>query len=198
MGLVAPAVIGGGIGLATSAFGANQQRKAIKQQMRDNNRAVEIELGQAKVAADRENEVIRRNAARVAGLISVSAAERGVGSSGSTAALQLSGDADAAFNRRGVAQGLYNRQESSLQSLRTGNRAVASRAPSLFMAGISGALQGATTGLQIGQGLSDMASASKQAYFGPDTVTGNNNPGWDFLPNDPAQSMIDDPFGLQP
>lgn len=147
---VETALIIGGITAAASAAAANQQRQQAQKNASNAARSANIRVAQLGDSASLERKKAARDAARIRGIISVNAAERGVGVGGSVEALLRQAELDEANNANTVDTNLSN---ESL-NIRSEYTALESRlrgsAPNPFFAGFQGGLSGAATGLSLG------------------------------------------------
>lgn len=156
---VGTAVAGAGL----SAYGANQRNKAVGRSMDAAGRAATIETQQEAAAAKLERAKRAREAEVASGRIQVLAAERGVGPSGSVAALenqvaqdQAAGDAITNQNLASQSARVRSNFDSTITSLK-------SQVQNGFLAALQGGFTGATTGLQISGALSSANAAADAA-----------------------------------
>lgn len=145
------------IGTGLSVMQARQQNKAMARSMDSQARAVEIQQRQLAQQAGLERMSNERREAQAIGRIRAAAGSAGV-SGGSVAALENQAAADAAINNTTILANYRNQ----IDAVRTGGQAnldqLASQYQSPILAGISGAMRGAQTGLAIGQGIKSFQS----------------------------------------
>lgn len=142
---VGGAAVGTGLGI----IGANDNNRAVKRQMNAQRDAAGQELELQGRVTEAQKERIRRDNARIQGLIAVSAAERGVGSGGTTEAQRLSADSDAGFNRTTIDTNRYAAGQRTLAQLRSATESLKSQMVNPFLAGLQGGMQGLSTGISI-------------------------------------------------
>lgn len=147
------------VGTGLSIYGATQKNDAIGSSLDANRQAARDELAQQAKINELRVQRARRTAERTMGIVSVSAAERGVGPGGSTAALQRQLAVDAADNQYAIGIEAYGADLRTRMGLENTQRSLASQGQNLLMAGLTGAIQGAQTGLSIGQGIQGAMSS---------------------------------------
>lgn len=157
--LLAFAGIGAAANAGFSIFGAASRNAAIEESMRRNQMAAEAELAQQARINDLQVMRSRRTAARTFGMIAVSAAERGVGPGGSVAALDRNAAVDESLNQYALGIEHYGADLRTRISLSNSQRALAGQGQDYLLAGLTGAIQGAQTGLSIGQGIKGIMSS---------------------------------------
>lgn len=156
---LALAALGAAANGGLSILGANARNAQIEQSMRSNNAAAAMEIQQQHRIAALQRERSRRAANRTFGLITVSAAERGVGMGGSVAAIERTAAVDEALNQNAMDIEAFGAGQRTLASLRNTQTSLASQGQSLALAGLTGAIQGAQTGLSIGQGIQGLSAS---------------------------------------
>lgn len=141
-----------------SMFGASSRNRQIRRSYQYNQQAAVAEMQQQ--ARINEIQVLRtrQDASRAMGLVAVSAAERGVGMGGSTAALDRNIAIDADLNEYALEVERYGAEQRTLANLRLTNQGLAAQGQNVALAALTGAISGAQTGLSIGQGIEGLTS----------------------------------------
>lgn len=163
-----------GIGAGLSAFGAQSRNTAINRAMDRNNRNAAEEIAAQQRIYEIQATRARKDEARTQGLVAVSAAERGVGSGGSTEALSTNIAIEGNVNQYALGLEHYGQERRTLATLQNTQEGLAGQGQSVALAALSGAVQGAQTGLSIGNGIEDLmkepasaAPISRGAFYGP-------------------------------
>lgn len=138
------------IGAATSVYGANAQNQAVKKSMRSAKKAAEVQQKQLQDQADLERRKLRNEAERVRGTLRVQGAESGFEFDGTYDALERQANIDEAINGIVLKQNLRNEQAAAASNLAVQLDQIAQRGQNVLLAGITGAMEGAQTGLAIG------------------------------------------------
>lgn len=142
------------IGAATTAYGANAQNQAVKRSTKKAQAAAKVQQKQLSDQVDLERRKLRIEADRVRGALRVQGAESGFETgSGSYAALEHQADVDEALNRRILDINYANEQAAAASNLTLNLDRIMQQGQNLLLAGLTGGIQGAQTGLQIGRGL---------------------------------------------
>lgn len=150
------AIGGAAVSAATSAVAAQRQNAQIGKSMRSAQQSAQLEREAATKSADLEMRQRRNEADRIRGLISVSAAERGVGMGGSVEALQRQADYDQALNEAVIDTNLYYQTKGIEQGYKATTNRLRSQGAMPVVQALLGGLSGFSTGLQIGNGLQSM------------------------------------------
>lgn len=147
---------GGAVGAGLSVYGASERNQQIGETMNRANDAAAEEIAQQGRIAGVQTRQTREQAARIRGAIRVSTADRGVGFGGSAAALERDAAIKAGRNTDIINLNRYGSERSTLAALRNTQAQLSSQAQELWLAGLTGALGGAQTGLSIGTGIENM------------------------------------------
>ena len=147
--------------LGTSIFGANDRNRAIRKRMKANNANAAVELEQQRRIFAVQSTRSRQNAASTMGLIGVTAAERGVGSGGSVAALERNVAADQELNDYALDIERFGVERRTLSQLNLAQMGLEEQTQPLALAAFGGAAQGISTGLSIGRGLGELLGPPK-------------------------------------
>jgi len=153
---VSALVIGGGMAAAQGGLSiaqASARNSALSRSAASANANARTELEQQNRVAGIQTTRARQNAARVRGLITVAAASRGVGAGGSVAALERNVDQDTALNQYAIDTNHYGAGQRVLAQLANVNQNLANEGQNPLLSGVTGALQGFSTGLSIAGGI---------------------------------------------
>lgn len=149
--------IGGTIlGAGTSVAGARAQNKAIDRSIKAEEKAASTQAQQVREAADLRREQRIRESRLAAGRIAASAGERGVGLTGSLAALDRQVAVDTAFNLSILGRNEQNQVRRIQSGLNANITALDARKPSPFLSLVDGGAGGFSSGLTIGKGLEEL------------------------------------------
>lgn len=132
--------------------------------------AAETEFRQAEDAAALERIKTRRLRRRAEGRLAVTAAEAGVGTGETFAALQRSLDADASLNEQIIGLNLDSRRRAIESGASARLAQIDSTVPNLGLSVLRGGLQGFNTGLSILQ-TGELLDRLNQPRTGPDAIT---------------------------
>lgn len=151
-GFGAPA-IGTGLGLAAGINGAQQQNAANKRTANSINaaQAAEVQQTEGALAVQQAKRISESNAIR--GRLTVVAAESGVGTGGSVAALERQNAYQTALDNNLAEQNTQNQVAAIHSQASAGMTAVAAKQISPLVAAFSGGMAGLSSGLNIAGGV---------------------------------------------
>lgn len=156
-----PLIIGGVTAAAStglSLYGAAKKNAAISQAAAEAKKRAGQELDQQGKIVAVQTTRARQAAARVQGLIAVSAAARGVGSGGSAAALDRDATEQQGLDEYGIKLNQYGAQNRIFAQLDNVNQTLHNETQDPLVAGLGGALQGFGTGISIAGGLKNLGA----------------------------------------
>lgn len=140
---------------AMSASAASQQNKAIRRAMKSEQEAADLQTDQLHASFNKGRADNLKKASALEGHIRVLSGAKNIGTPGTTEALLRQKDYDEAENAIVMEENYLNQAERVRSGLQANLNTLASRSQNKLIAGISGAVGGAGTGLQIGLGLKE-------------------------------------------
>lgn len=153
-----PLAIGGSVfGAATSVLGAQSQNDAARKSMRSVNRALTTQTQQTQASAALERAKRINEARRIRGRLTVAAGDMGT-TIASLGNLDRQIDADSLLDQAIISTNERNQIAAIRSAAQAQMVELAARQRNLVLSGLSGALQGASTGLSIGGGIESLTA----------------------------------------
>ena len=146
LGLGAAGAVGG---FALNSAQANDRNEALAASAASRTQANEIQIRQLRSQTQQQKFELRRAAAQIEGRLEVAAAANGTGIGGTYQSLLLQNDIDLRRNLRIADQNLSRQQNFAQTGLSNDLAQLDAQTQSPVLAGLSGALNGLTTGLSL-------------------------------------------------